>query len=319
LISAGGDILSTFLKQIQLFVAVAKHQNLGRTAERMHISASSVCQRLKSLENELGVQLYQRKKEGIELTGAGQTLLATANTVLGKLDAVKETLTRNSAKPEQSLSVGGTYNPSEKYLPAAIAAFRSVHPEVKLKFITGDRLRIQKLLRRSELDIAMVQTPSQSADFALEHYSSDNLTCFAHAAHPLTKKKKLNVQDFARAPLIVRAGWGTTEKMLKQLAARGIAHNVVLRCTTPNAVKAAVRKKMGVGILFSNQIERDLARKDVKVLNFVGLPKLVGSSYIVYYKKRPLPPAAAEFLDFLRAIKTPEEHTVGEVENESGQ
>jgi DNA-binding transcriptional LysR family regulator len=107
-------------------------------------------------------------------------LLATANTVL-QLDAVKETLTRSSAKTAQSLAIGGTYNPAVKYLPAAIAAFRKAHPEVKLTFITGDRFHIQKLLRRSELDIAMVQTPSQSSDFTLERYSTDNLTCFAHA------------------------------------------------------------------------------------------------------------------------------------------
>jgi DNA-binding transcriptional LysR family regulator len=59
------------LNRIELFVTVAKHHNLGKTAREMHVSASSVCQRLKSLENDFGVKLYKKNREGIELTGAG--------------------------------------------------------------------------------------------------------------------------------------------------------------------------------------------------------------------------------------------------------
>ena len=61
-----------FLDRIQLFVGVAKHQNLAKTAREMHVSASSVCQRLKSLENDFGVKLYRRTKTGIELTKPGE-------------------------------------------------------------------------------------------------------------------------------------------------------------------------------------------------------------------------------------------------------
>jgi DNA-binding transcriptional LysR family regulator len=291
------------LKQIELFVTVARHENLGRAAQHMHISASSVCQRLKSLENELGVELYHRNKEGIELTGPGRTLLATANRVLDKLNAVKETLSRDSKAAAESLTIGGTSNPATKYLPGVIAAFQRTHPNVKLTFTTGDRSHIQKLLRRSAVDIAVIQTPSKSSDFNLEDFATDHLMFFAHPAHPLTRKKTLNLQDFARTRLVVRAGRGTAHKMLKQLGSRGMAPNVVLRCTSPDAVKAAVRKKMGIGILFFNQIERDVARKELTILNFVGLPRLMGSSHIVYCKNRALSRAASEFLDFLRSLK----------------
>ena len=52
------------LNRIELFVTVARHHNLGKTAREMHVSASSVCQRLKSLENDFGVKLYKKNKEG---------------------------------------------------------------------------------------------------------------------------------------------------------------------------------------------------------------------------------------------------------------
>jgi DNA-binding transcriptional LysR family regulator len=292
------------LNRIELFVMVARHHNLGKTAREMHVSASSVCQRLKSLENDFGVKLYRKKKEGIELTGAGQTLVTAANDVLNHLENLRKTLNYDSAAALQSLTVGGTYNPSAKYLPSAIAAFKKTHPDVEVKFLTADGPNIDKLVRESEVDIAIMHSPSESSDFYMEHFAADDLTFFAHPMHPLSKKKKLVLQDLSQIPLIIRPGKGATEKMLKQLTGRGIRVNVALRCVTPDAVKAAVREKMGLGILFYNLIEEDIKRKDLKTLKFPDLPKLTGNSYIVYTKNKPLSYAANDFLALLRSMKT---------------
>jgi DNA-binding transcriptional LysR family regulator len=292
------------LNRIELFVTVAKHHNLGKTAREMHVSVSSVCQRLKCLENDFGVKLYKKKKEGIELTGAGQTLVAAASDVLNHLENLRKTLNHDSEVAVQSLNVGGTYNPSAKYLPSAIAAFQKTHPDVRVKFLTADGPCIDKLVRESEVDIAIMHSPSESSDFQMEHFAADDLTFFAHPMHPLSRKKKLVLQDLSQTPLIVREGKGATEKMLKQLTSGGMTVNVALRCVSPDAVKAAVRKKMGLGILFYNLIEEDIRRKDLKTLKFPDLPKLVGNSYIVYRKNKPLSCAANDFLALLQSMKT---------------
>ena len=292
------------LNRIELFVTVAKHHNLRKTAREIHVSASSVCQRLKCLENDFGVKLYKKKKEGIELTEAGHTLVTAASDVLDQLENLRKTLNHDSEVAVQSLTIGGTYNPSEKYLPSAIAAFQKTHPDVKVKFLTADGPSINKWVRESEVDIAIMHSPSESSDFYMEHFAADDLTFFAHPMDPLSKKKKLVLQDLSKTPLIVREEKGATEKMLKQLTRGGITVNVALRCVTPAAVKAAVREKMGVGILFYNLLEEDIKRKDLKTLKFPGLPKLVGNSYIVYTKNKPLSCAGNDFLALLRSMKT---------------
>jgi DNA-binding transcriptional LysR family regulator len=292
------------LNRIELFVTVAKHQNLGKTAREMHVSASSVCQRLKSLENDFRVKLYRKKKEGIALTRAGQTLLTTASDVLNQLDTLRKTLNRDSEIAARLLSVGGTYGPSAKYLPSAIAAFQKTHPNVEVTFLTSGRASIEKLLRESEVDIAIIQSPSESSDFNLEHFAVDKLTFFAHPTHPLAKKKKLDLADLSQTPLVVTAGRGSSEKILKRLKGSGVKVNVALRCASPDGVKAAVRKKMGVGILFYSLIEEDIRRKDLKILRLLHLPKFVGNSYIVYSKKKSLSSAANDFLAILQSMKT---------------
>jgi DNA-binding transcriptional LysR family regulator len=292
------------LDRIELFLTVAKHQNLGKTAREMHVSASSVCQRLKSLENDFGVKLYKKNKEGIELTAAGETVLTTGSEVLNQLDTLRKTLNPESDTVGRPLTIGGTYNPSAKHLPSAIAAFQKSHPGVKVRFLTSDRVGIQKLVRDSEVDVAIIQSPSESSNVHLEHFAADSLTFFAHPMHRLAKKKKLDLAELSNTPLIVIDEKGITERLLKHLTRGGIAINIALRCVTPDAVKAAVRAKMGLGILFYNLIEEDIKRKDLKSLKFPHLPKLVGNSYIVYAKSKPLSGAANDFLALLRGMKT---------------
>ena len=121
---------------------------------------------------------------------------------------------------------------------------------------------------------------------------------------PLTKRQKLSCDDLADMPLIVREGRGSTHKMLALLRSRGVKLNIALRCASPDALKAAVRKKMGVGILFCNLIEEDVRRKDLKLLRFAGLPRIIGNSYIVYNKNKALNAHTTEFLSLLRDMKS---------------
>ena len=293
------------LDRIELFVNVAKHHNLARTARGMHVSPSSVSQRLKSLERDFGAKLYRKNKDGIELTTAGQTLLSTANQVLHQLDTLRRTLNPSLEKPVQALAVGGSYTPSAKHLPAAIAAFKKSHPEIGVTFLTSYRSIVEKWVREGEVEIAIVQNPSQScmADLYTEAFAVDSLVFFTHIGHPLSKKQKIGFADLADTPLIVRESWDPTEKILALVKSRGLTLNVALRCASPDAVKAAVRRKMGIGILFHDLIEDDIRRKEFKVLRVHGLPRLKGNSYIIVNKNTVLKPPATEFLALLRDMR----------------
>lgn len=292
--------------RIALFVDVARDQSLVKTAKRIHVSPSSVSQRLKSLERDFGVKLYKRGKDGIELTNEGWIVLSTATQVLDQLDTLRDTLNPRSSKKVQTLVVGGTQNPSARVLPTALAAFQKDNPEIKVKFLTSSRANVEKWVRDGDVDIAIIQSPSDACMTALstEHFAVDKVACFAHTAHSLAKKQKITIKDLAETPLIVREGTGTTHKLLALLQSRGVKPNVALRCESPDAVKTAVRKKMGIGILFYDQIDEEVRRKDFKILKVSGLPRLVGKSYIVYHKNRSLDAPASKFLTLLRHMKS---------------
>jgi DNA-binding transcriptional LysR family regulator len=289
--------------RIELFVNAAKNRNLAKTAREMHVSASSVCQRLRSLENDFGVKLYRRSKTGIELTEAGETVLSTATDVFGRLEILRAKFRHQPEAKVRTLTVGGTYNPSAKDLPSAIAAFQKSFPDIRVTFVTCTKVEIEKLLETRKVDIAVIQSPSKCADLVMEPFAVDSLTFFCHPRHLLANRKSVSLSDLNDAAVVIRGGRGTTERFVEKLQARGAKLKVSLRCVSPDAVKAAVRREMGIGILFHNLVEDELKRKEFKVLKLKSPIAPVGNSFIVYNKKPPLSSAANEFLAILRSMK----------------
>jgi DNA-binding transcriptional LysR family regulator len=201
------------------------------------------------------------------------------------------------------LRIGGTYSPSAKHLPSALAIFKKVHPDTKITFLTCPKAETEKLLEACKIDIAVIQSPSKSANLVLEPFAVNHLVFFSHPRHPLANKKSLDLLDLNGTAVIIRAGRGTTEKFVQKLKSRGITLDVSLRCASPDAVKAAVRREMGIGILFHNLVEDELKKREFKELKLRTPITMVGNSFIVYRKKQPLLPAANEFLGVLRSMK----------------
>jgi DNA-binding transcriptional LysR family regulator len=235
-------------------------------------------------------------------------VLSTANQVLHQLDTLRQTLNPNAQKAVKKLILGATYNPSSKYMPSAIAAFQKTHPDIQVTFLTSYRTTVEKWVRDGEVDIALIQSPSEacSADLHAELFATDTLVFFAHTNHPMAKKQTIQFEDLGNTPLIVREGRGTTHKILGLLRSRGLKPNIAVRCATPDGVKAAVKRKMGIGLLFRNLIDEDIRRREVKILKIIGLPRLTGNSYIVHNRNRPLHGPATEFLALLREMRSQE-------------
>ncbi len=97
-------------------------------------------------------------------------------------------------------------------------------------------------------------------------------------------------------------GKSTAEEIFEQLEDRGLKLNIVMRCESPQAVKAAVRNKIGVGILFREVLDPDVRDGYFKILKIPGL-KLETTSFIIRHRDRPLPTNALHFLRLLHQCR----------------
>jgi DNA-binding transcriptional LysR family regulator len=292
------------LHQLRIFSAVARHLNLSRAAKEVHISEPSVFYQLKLLQEKYKLQLYRRIGQGIQLTEKGRSFLSDAEQILFQVKKLKEKFGSNpTERKAEFLTVGGSRNPSASLLPTVIAVFRKDHPEVEITLRTDTSPAVQRLVLNSKVDIAVLTNPSESPCLVYEPCRQEQLVIFASTKHPLAKKDKLTLAELAQAPLVFKEGKAgepsMSEQILKQVERRGLRLNIVVYCELPEAIKAAVRAGIGLGVSYRDIVEPDLRGGDLKAIDVPELKTSI-NSFIIYHKERPLSFPAQEFLTLLR-------------------
>ncbi len=292
-------------KQFMAFITVAKHLNITRAAEELHITQPSISKQLSLLQYGYRVKLYYKKAGGgIALTAEGHAFLTYANKIVRNLDALKtrfnHTTVRTATKP---FTVGGTYALASELMPRLLSEFKKAHLSAGVVLRSGTSFDIHEKILRGDIEVGFVAKTPRSKDIEVQPYGTHPLVAFVHKNHPYARKGDLTPAELASGPLILRGGPRLKSGAEAVLRQRGYKPNVVLRCETLEAVRVAVRNKMGVGILSYDTVKNAIQRGEFKVLRVPGLV-LEAKSFIVYHKERPLSANARDFLALLRKDKS---------------
>jgi LysR family cyn operon transcriptional activator len=291
------------LNQIRLFAAVAKHLNVTRTSEALHVSQSSISHQLARLQREFGTRLYKKVNNGIELTAEGRAFLSETTAILHQLDDLKGKFA-TTPQPDklESLTIAVSHRLLAVRLSDLVATFKKSHPTVHITVRTADTRVVESMVLESQVDLAIVREPSNSPAIAREPYSNGTMVAFASIDHPLTRKRKITSADIARTPLVIETGTKSisAEAAIVSLIERsGLKPNLVLQRNSLNAVKSAVRKKMGIGIVNQDLVEGDLSRGEFKNIRLPD-EDLQNTSFIIHHVDKALSAHAHDFLLLLR-------------------
>lgn len=294
------------LNRIRLFSIVASHSNVTKASQALHVSQSSLSHQLALLQKDYGVTFYKKTGHGIELTDEGQRFLADVEPLLERLERFDREFRRRSGGEQlESLSIAGTYGLSASLLPSLSADFQKIHSHIQISLRTGDSLGIEQFVLEGKVELAVITSPrTRSAALATEPYRKEPFAAFVPIHHPLAKRRSVTVSELLREPLVLRGAptpENTTERMLREME-KGFRPKVVAFYDSAAAVKVAVRKHMGVGLLYKDTIMHEAQKREFKILNIVDL-KLSSNTFIMYHKDRPLSAKAKLFLVFLRRRK----------------
>ncbi len=143
------------LKVLKTFLAVADLGTIARASERLHSVQSNVTTRIKTLEHELGVALFDRRRSGMVLTAAGEHFLPYARRVLQDAEDAKNAVTGFSTAV-RFLRLGSMETTLALRLPDYFARFRSAHPEVSIRLTAGPTDALVKQVLERTVDLAFV-------------------------------------------------------------------------------------------------------------------------------------------------------------------
>ncbi len=191
------------LRRLRYFVAVADEQHFGRAAARLSMSTPPLSQRIRELETELGVTLFERTSRRVSLTDAGQRLLGEARAVLRSADRFSA-VARELATAGTALPIGYCHG-SER---AALAAARRCHqlrPDVPIRPTALTSLRIFDDLRAGRLTVGIVHgpvpDPEPLASRPLTRVALDHVS--VPAGHRLAASAVVDVADLDGEPVLL--------------------------------------------------------------------------------------------------------------------
>lgn len=130
--------MSSDTTDLRFFVTLTESGALAEAARRMDVTASAVSQRLRQLENRLGVQLVQRSTRRFSLTDEGELFYTKALTLLAELDALIDSLRARSGEVAGTLHVRGPLGFGRQHLAGALADFHSQHPKLVVALTLSD-------------------------------------------------------------------------------------------------------------------------------------------------------------------------------------
>jgi LysR family transcriptional regulator, transcriptional activator of the cysJI operon len=291
------------LRQFTAFATVANHLNITKAAQELRMSQPSLSKLLKGLEENYKITLFTRTGKGIELTNEGVEFLKHVEPILERVQILEERFSKRSkSKPATPLRVGGTYTLSSSILPSLLAVFKRRHPEVEVVLRSNTAVILEQMILKGQLDLVLTSILPRSPELTAEFCVPLKLVAFAAKGYPIPNKKQLNVADLEKVPLIIRDDGnrhGSTESSLLELRSSGYRLNIVMRCESPEAIKTAVSKKLGVGILYEDALTETFTRGLFKKIHIAGL-SLEGKTYITWQKQRSLSSSGEAFVKLLR-------------------
>ena len=146
-----------------IFKHVAELQSISKAAEKLGYVQPNVSQRIKSLEDELGVRLLIRNNRGVTLTEEGNVLLAYTNQIILLMDEAKSLM--NPKKWRNTLTIGASQTISAVRIPQLFSSFLRVHKNIDFKVRTNDKLKLLELLSYGELDGVFINGKYNGSQF----------------------------------------------------------------------------------------------------------------------------------------------------------
>ena len=288
------------LRQLRTFKTVADLTSFSLAAQRLKLSQPSVSYQVKELEETLGLPLLDRLGKRVQLTEAGTVLYAYARRMLDVLDEATIAIEEMRGIKRGSLRVGASTTVGIYLLPAALGAFKKLHPGLVISLEIGTRERVQEQVLRNELDLAVVGPALKDPELAIIPFLSDELVVVAPAGHALAEKRGLTLKDLAGQPFIMReASSGSRWSLEKAARKSGAKLSVAMELGSNGAIKHAVESGLGLAVISRYATALEFASGRLVELKVRGFP-IQRDWHIVHLRRRKLPAPVTAFIDFLK-------------------
>lgn len=289
------------LKYIREFVALAETGSYFETAEKLFITPSSLSRHIKTLEDEVGMPLFDRTTRKVALNRHGRLFLPYAKQFVKIDDECIMAFDEEAMYSKGAIGIGSipmmkAYNISE-----ILRQYRQNNKNVIINIHEADSTPLAEMLRKSEIDFAFLRNRHISVDeFETIPISEDHLVAVLPKAHPLAKQTTITVDQLEDEALLLISKNSFMYRMCTDLCrSAGFQPKVVFTSQRAENLVELIEQGTGIALLMSKPVAPILP-DDLTLVDIT--PRVTTTVFLAYIKDRKFNTACKRFLELVRRI-----------------
>jgi DNA-binding transcriptional LysR family regulator len=296
------------LVQIRYFLEVARSGSIREASERLHVAASALSRQIQNIEQELGMQLFERKARGMELTPAGEIYARYARSMSLETDRVRSEIEDLRGIKRGLVKVHSVEGVIADVMTSAIARFQEMHPGVRFRLTACGTDDVITAVREGVTDIGVSFNAQPDADVHFVRRIPDPLVAIVHHGHVLASRRETSFFSvLSHAVAIPESGFGIRRLLDDACRVKGVSLTPALETNSIEALRGFARSGAGVAILPSTSSRLELKHGGVVSIPFTDAPLNSATMDLSVLAGRKLPMAANAFISVLeRCLVSPE-------------
>ncbi len=301
------------LRKLRYFLTVAEERNLGRAATLLHISQPPLTRQIHQLEQELGVQLFNRTPKGMELTEAGTLLAQEARNIFSLVQQASEKTQRASQGRLGRLDIAVFGSGVLDTIPRLLLRFKQDYPEVKVVLHTMEKEEQIQALRQHRITVGFNRMLKPLPDLTSELVNRERLLLAVNENSPLATQSVIKFRELADYPMVLFSSSSRpnfVDKVMSLCYAAGFTPEITQE--VGDVVTGVSLVASGFGVCLVSKSASSLSLPGVVYREISDLPENATIDLSCVFRSGDDSRLLTSFLETLRNFKRDE--MIGEVE-----
>lgn len=294
-------------------IKVAETRSISKAAQDLYMSQPALTKAINNIEEELGVQLFNRKIKPLSLTYAGEVFVDRARKILRLQDDMQNAMETISDIKKTRLAIGISASRAEDYMPAVLPIYKKIYPGVEIKLVECPQETLEEQVEKESIDIAILSTPTDNSSFVSEILDTEQIVIVMSKDNPILEGKDLSKtsldnplllkpEDLKGADMISLSPGMNMFKFQKYLIEKyDIQPNIVLQTVSLETAFYMACVNYGFAIVPEVSVISEFPRW-LPAICTLETPSLSRNTSIMYKKGRQLSLAAEKFIETTKKV-----------------
>ena len=291
------------MQQIEALMLLIEEGSFSRAAKKMFLTQPAITKHIKNLEEALGIKVASRSNMGISLTPEGQVFYDYAKKILKLKNEAKDRILKLNQSESGSIHISASTIPATYILPAVLSGFCKDHSDIRIFVTTHDSEETLNRVIDNQAELGFVGKESANRKLHCEALWKDRLILAVPPNHPFRQKNSVSLNSLRKEALIIREKGSATrdifEGILRERALGLSQFRIVGELGSSEAIKEAVLAGMGVSVISTHAIKRELAQERLFAVPIENC-RIERNLYLIYRRQFDLMPYHHLFLEYVR-------------------